>query len=503
MKKIYSYVFATVAIFATVACNKENAEKGVNAPVHEVPADAVEKTFPASLTYAEPVAKTTISGKTSLWSGTENIAVLGNYYYKFTATLDTPSASAEFSCASYSAGETAVLAVYPHADNYTYNLANKTVSNVVIPTQQYAPAGSYDPAAHIAVAYSDGGEVLEFKNAVALFKFTCNAENISKVCLYADESKGDCVTGKGTLSYNNGEPTFTSSTKKHWVDVYPEKGKTTFTVGNTYYFAVAPGTYANGFTFEITTGGNNIAYKKTTKSQNFASGLLFDLGEIVQKKVYLRPGIWADAKAWFFAHFFEGSVSEVDVKMSDPDGDGILEATVPFGLGKVIFVRMNPEATTIDWNKKWNESAQLALPTGTSVCYSVNDWNSMKWETLDEARKSMLYLKPNSNWTQGSARFAAYFFKDGGGNSWRTMTDWNKDGIYEVSKPTSNNTKMIFCRMNPNNNDNRWNNNDEGDSKPQWNKTGDLTIPTDGKNLFTLPNNSWDGATTTWSKKTF
>ena len=489
------FMVAAVAFFAIVACNKENIEK--NGPVHDVPADAIEKTYSAFL---EQDTKTIISDKTSLWSGTEDIAVLGNYYYKFTTTLDTPSASAEFSCDSYSAGETAVLAVYPHADNYTYNLANKTVSNVVIPTQQYAPAGSYDPAAHIAVAYSDDGEVLEFKNAVALFKFTCNSENISKVCLYADESKGDCVTGKGTLSYNNGEPTFTASTKKHWVDVYPEKGKATFTVGNTYYFAVAPGTYANGFTFEITTGGNNIAYKKTTKSQNFASGLLFDLGEIVQKKVYLRAGIWADAKAWFFAHFFEGSVSEVDVKMSDPDGDGILEAKVPFGLGKVIFVRMNPEATTIDWNKKWNESAQQSLPADSKECYVIKGWDSMSWDTLENAKKKMLYLKPNSNWKQSNARFAAYFFD--GGETWLSMTDFNNDGTYEVAAPDGY-KKVIFCRMNPNNNDNRWNNDGEGDSKPQWNKTGDLTTPTDGKNLFTLPNNSWDGATTTWSKKTF
>ena len=112
----------------------------------------------------------------------------------------------------------------------------------------------------------------------------------------------------------------------------------------------------------------------------------------------------------------------------------------------------------------------------------------------------MLYLKPNSNWKSSNARFAAYFFSNNG-NTWRTMTDWNKDGIYEVSRPTSNNANMIFCRMNPNFTVNSW---DADGNDYQWNKTGDLTTPAlGGNNLFTVPNNAWDGSTTGWSKKTF
>ena len=99
-----------------------------------------------------------------------------------------------------------------------------------------------------------------------------------------------------------------------------------------------------------------------------------------------------------------------------------------------------------------------------------------------------IYLKPNSNWTQANARFAAYFF--GNGEKWVDMTDGDGDGLYEVEVP-SGYSKVIFCRMNPSASANNWNN--------KWNQTGDLTIPTDGKNLFTIPSDSWDGATTTWS----
>ena len=110
---------------------------------------------------------------------------------------------------------------------------------------------------------------------------------------------------------------------------------------------------------------------------------------------------------------------------------------------------------------------------------------------VNAAIPEKLYLTPNSNWTQANARFAAYFF--GNGEQWSSMTDSDGDGIYEVAVPAGY-PKVIFCRMNPSASANNWNN--------KWNQTGDLTIPTDGKNLFTIPSGSWDGATDTWSTYT-
>ncbi len=96
-----------------------------------------------------------------------------------------------------------------------------------------------------------------------------------------------------------------------------------------------------------------------------------------------------------------------------------------------------------------------------------------------------IYLRPNSNWNTDNPRFAAYFF--GNGEKWLSMTPYYD--CYEVDVP-SGFTKVIFCRMNPQNTTNNWNN--------KWNQTGDLTIPTDGKNCFSVPNGSWDGSTTSW-----
>lgn len=114
--------------------------------------------------------------------------------------------------------------------------------------------------------------------------------------------------------------------------------------------------------------------------------------------------------------------------------------------------------------------------------------------TASAATPTTLYLKPNGHWTQANAWFAAYFFiKDTTTSTWVKMTDSNGDGIYEVTVPTDKSYNMvIFCRMNPAKTTLDWSN--------KWNQTGDLTVPTNGTDLFTVPSGAWDGSTTGWSK---
>ncbi|MBR3827195.1 MAG: hypothetical protein IKJ38_05735 [Alistipes sp.] len=117
--------------------------------------------------------------------------------------------------------------------------------------------------------------------------------------------------------------------------------------------------------------------------------------------------------------------------------------------------------------------------------------DSTVYLTVTTKSDPYIYLKPNSNWTQANARFAVYTWNDST-NKWVDMKDSDSDGIYEVLKSDVY-TNIIFCRMNPATTDNIWDN--------KWNQTSDLKVPTDGNNLFTLPNGSWDGASTSWSKK--
>ena len=99
-----------------------------------------------------------------------------------------------------------------------------------------------------------------------------------------------------------------------------------------------------------------------------------------------------------------------------------------------------------------------------------------------------VYLKPSSNWLEGNARFAVYYFNAGDG--WVSMTDAG-GGFYSANVPAG--ATVIFCRMNPGAAANNWNN--------KWNQTADLAIPTDGNNLYTITGGEWDGVTGAWSVK--
>ena len=101
----------------------------------------------------------------------------------------------------------------------------------------------------------------------------------------------------------------------------------------------------------------------------------------------------------------------------------------------------------------------------------------------------VLYLQPSSNWKVDNARFAAYFF--GNGETWADMTlVEGETDIYSVDAPAGY-PNVIFCRMNPNATANNWNN--------KWNQTADLKVPTDGTNLYTVKDNTWDNGGGTWS----
>ena len=183
-----------------------------------------------------------------------------------------------------------------------------------------------------------------------------------------------------------------------------------------------------------------------------------------------------------------------------------------YGAGNVNYLKSNHYITTskdgADMCLESDGTYDIYFNTSTKALYVMEagkDYSTATQQTVNgeepkqeepEVTANVLYLKPNSNWKKDNARFAAYFFiKDTDKNAWVSMTDSDKDGYYEVNIPEGYTfgDYVIFCRMNPSTTSNNWNN--------KWNQTGDLVIPKDGKNLFTLPNGAWDGSKSTWSVK--
>ncbi len=95
--------------------------------------------------------------------------------------------------------------------------------------------------------------------------------------------------------------------------------------------------------------------------------------------LYLTPNAnWKQSNARFAAYFFGNG--ETWVSMTDSDGDGIYEVAVPADkvYPNVIFCRMNPGAAANNWNNKWNQTADLAIPTGGANHFTVKEgtWDS-------------------------------------------------------------------------------------------------------------------------------
>ncbi len=103
-----------------------------------------------------------------------------------------------------------------------------------------------------------------------------------------------------------------------------------------------------------------------------------------------------------------------------------------------------------------------------------------------------LYFVPNSNWTQANAKFAAYYFDNAAGtNGWSAIMETveNETNLYTTTIPDGFPT-VIFVRLNASATECNWGS--------KWNQSADITLPTDGKDLFTLAD-GWDSMSGTWS----
>ena len=142
------------------------------------------------------------------------------------------------------------------------------------------------------------------------------------------------------------------------------------------------------------------------------------------------------------------------------------------------YIEISAKARSVIFNNGGNgaQTANLHAPTDENNKYT---FGADVWSPVDEDVEfvqNKIYFKPN-DWNVDNVWFAAYFF--GNGDTWVKLTDKDGDGVYECDQPEGY-TNVIFCRMNKDMTDLSW------DAK--WNQTVDLTIPTDGKNFFTITN---------------
>ena len=87
--------------------------------------------------------------------------------------------------------------------------------------------------------------------------------------------------------------------------------------------------------------------------------------------IYLVPNEWASDNAAFFVHSWGGG-SDIAGKMTQVS-DNLYQYEIG-GNTYCVFVRQNPAlGDGIDWDKKWNRTADLVIPSDKN-CYTITGW---------------------------------------------------------------------------------------------------------------------------------
>ena len=110
---------------------------------------------------------------------------------------------------------------------------------------------------------------------------------------------------------------------------------------------------------------------------------------VTETYLYLKPNAnWKVDGARFAAYFFGAGETWVDATLVEGETD-IYSVAAPAGYPNVIFCRMNPGATANNWNNKWNQTADLTVPTDGTNFYTVKEgtWDNGggTWSTYTPA----------------------------------------------------------------------------------------------------------------------
>jgi hypothetical protein len=191
-----------------------------------------------------------------------------------------------------------------------------------------------------------------------------------------------------------------------------------------------------------------------------------------------------------YAHIWANEGEDLGLEASEWPGRELTETEEVDGVTYYVF-QLPAEATGKTVNVVFNDGNGSQTKDLSGV--ATEDLYFDNYVEPVQPTDTILYLKPNANWKNDNPRYAAYFF--GNGEKWVSMVDSDGDGIYEVNIPEgfTYGCNVIFCRMNPSTTANNWNN--------KWNQTADLKAPTDGKNLYTVKDGTWDKGGGTWSVK--
>lgn len=381
MKKGLFYALCLGALAMSASCQKteqNSTEKG-NSVVFTAKFDN-EKNVDSRTVLDE-------TGKKSLWNKDE-IRVLNEEGASAVYKTDAMGqASATFTIleegATFSGNRFMAACPAEPAGRASWDASGKTIKWLWLKDEQSPVAGGYDPAAHIAVAYTEGTE-LSFKNACALLKFTVASEDVSEVCVYTTGGGENTLYISGNFDVdmsdqNNYKFSRTSgdgSWGGNYVKIKAADGAY-LENGKTYYMTCLPTTAV--LNLEIVANGIRQTIRTTSAAVEIKRNDVLDLGDVapVERTLYLKPqaGLWDQASARFEAYTFAGEKNMwYDFT---PVKDGIYSVSFPMKWTGLVLVRRGPEHPSHTWDddSRWNKTSDIILSSlGDNNLITITGW---------------------------------------------------------------------------------------------------------------------------------
>lgn len=334
------------------------------------------------------------TGKKSLWNKDE-IRVLNEEGASAVYKTDAMGqASATFTIleegATFSGNRFMAACPAEPAGRASWDAGGKTIKWLWLKDEQSPVAGSYDPAAHIAVAYTEGAE-LSFKNACALLKFTVASEDVSEVVVYTTGGGENTLYLSGNFDVdmsdqNNYKFSRTSgdgSWGGNYVKIKAAEGEY-LEKSKTYYMACIPVTAI--LNLEVVVNGVRQTIRTTSAAVEIKRNDVLDLGDVapVEKTLYLKPqaDFWDQANARFEAYTFAGE--ENMWYDFTPVKDGIYSVSFPMKWTGLVLVRRGPVHPSHTWDddSRWNKTSDIILSSlGDDNLITITGWGGSDYTT--------------------------------------------------------------------------------------------------------------------------
>ena len=287
-----------------------------------------------------------------------------------------------------------------------------------------------------------------------------------------------CTAGK----HDAGSTTYTTSIIGK-TNVYVKFVEQTWPVS---FVASTGGTVspAEGQTVGVITGVNISATPETGYTfADWTSSTGGEFGDATAAETTFKPTAETTVTANFTENLFA-----ITVTSSDNNHGTVTQSTDKAGIATTITITATPE----DGYQfaKWTATDGIIIAEATNATTTITTTRAGSLTAhFEKIPPQTIYLDPGI-WTSDNARFSVFYWNNTNPNgSWAEMVKVDANSQYYVVDIPAGYEDLVMVRLKPES---------ENDWKNVWNQTGNLTIPTNGNNLYVLdgylhlkPNSNW------------